>query len=75
MNTVTQTDLSTHDAAINAMTARARACLKPMARADHDSRNAALMATAARLRANSDAILPQMKRISPPPKCVKKAQR
>ena len=52
MNTVTQTDLSTHDAAINAMTARARACLKSMARADHDSRNAALMATAARLRAN-----------------------
>ena len=54
MNTVTETAISNHDAAINAMTARARACLKPMARADHDSRNTALKATAARLRANSD---------------------
>ena len=57
MNTVTETAISNHDAAINAMTARARACLKPMARADHDSRNTALKATAARLRANSDSIL------------------
>ena len=39
------------------MTARARACLKPMARASHEHRNAALKATAAKLRASEDDIL------------------
>ena len=39
------------------MTDRARACLKPMGRADHDSRNAALQATAKQLRLSSTDIL------------------